>query len=164
MPQWGRLSRRMVWSMLAVLALLRAGRPASAQFIDQHFAPVPTVPDPGTYADPVQQAIEEGYRQLELVTSPSDDLHLDAAESAFERALDADPGSIHALNGLGIYELAKDEQWLVPLESFKKLLNRDHISLAVRAFETALRIDPSFHAARCSIARTGRTSASTTRS
>lgn len=147
-----RLPRRTVWPMLAVLALLLPGRPASAQFIDEHFVPVPAVPDPGTYADPVQQAIEEGYRELELVTSASDDIHLDAAESAFERALDAEPRSIHALNGVGMYELAKDEQWLVLLESLKKVLNRDHISMAIKAFERALEVDPAFHPARFNMA------------
>ncbi len=141
-----------VWSTLAVLALLLVGRPAWAQFIDQHFAPVPAVPDSGAYPDAVQQAIEEGYRQLELVTSASDDAHLDAAESAFERALDADPRSVHALNGVGIYELAKDEQWLVLLESLKKILNRDHISMAIKAFERALDVDPGFHPARFNLA------------
>ena len=40
--------------------------------------------------------------------------------------------------------MAKDEQWLVLLESLKKLLNRDHISMAIKAFEQALAIDPGF--------------------
>lgn len=148
-----RPSRRRLWSSLGVLTVLvLSARPAAAQFIDQLFTPASAVPDSGTYPDPVQQAIEEGYRQLEAVTSPSDDVHLDAAESAFERALDADPRSVHALNGMGMYELAKDEQWLVLLESFKKVLNRDHISMAVKAFERALDVDPAFHPARFNLA------------
>lgn len=122
--------------------------PASAQFVDEYFSAVPAVPPAGTYSPAVQEAIEEGYRQLELVTSPSDDAHLDAAKAAFVRALDADPRSIHALNGRGMYELAKDEQWLVVLESIKKLFNRDHISMAIKTFEDALKIDPGFLPAR----------------
>ncbi|MGH7562987.1 MAG: GWxTD domain-containing protein [Gemmatimonadota bacterium] len=139
--------------LLAVLvAILLPGRPASAQFIDEHFAPVAAVPDSGTYPAPVQQAILEGYRQLGQVASPADDIHLDAAERAFERALDVDPRASHALNGLGIYELGKDTQWLVLLESLKKILNRDHISMAIGAFERALAIEPQFHAARFNLA------------
>ncbi|MGH7572740.1 MAG: GWxTD domain-containing protein [Gemmatimonadota bacterium] len=139
--------------LLAVLiAVLLPGRPASAQFIDEHFAPVPAVPDSGTYPAAVQQAVLEGYRQLGEVASPADDIHLEAAAEAFERALDADPRAIHALNGMGIYELGKDEQWLVLLESLKKILNRDHISMAIDAFEKALAIDPGFHAARFNLA------------
>ncbi len=138
---------------LAVLvATLVGGRPASAQFLDEHFEPVPAAPDSGTYPDPVQQAILEGYAQLEQVSSPSDDAHLDAAEQAFERALEIDPRAAHALNGLGMYELGKDEQWLALLESLKKILNRDHISMAIDAFEKALAIDPELHAARFNLA------------
>ncbi|MGH7558772.1 MAG: GWxTD domain-containing protein, partial [Gemmatimonadota bacterium] len=139
-------------SLAVLVAILLPGRPASGQFIDAHFSPVPAVPDSGTYPEPVQQAILEGYRHLEQVTSPADDLHLDAAEKAFESALDADPRATHALNGLGMYELGKDEQWLVLLESLKKILNRDHISMAIDAFERALAIDPQFQAARFNLA------------
>ena len=148
-----RLPPWTVWSTVAVLvACLLPGRPASAQFIDEHFAPVPAVPEAGAYPEPVQQAIQEGYQQLGQATSPSDDVHLDAAKAAFERALEADPQAKHALNGIGMYELGKDEQWLVLLESFKKVLNRDHISMAIKAFQRALDIDPSFHAARFNLA------------
>jgi GWxTD domain-containing protein len=145
----------LVWPVIAILAALLplvSPTPGSAQFIDQHFSPVPVAPEPGTYPEPVQQAIEEGLRQLEQVSSADDDVHLDAAEAAFERALEADPQAVHALNGLGIYELAKDEQWLVLLESLKKVLNRDHISMATRAFERALDVEPAFHAARFNLA------------
>jgi GWxTD domain-containing protein len=143
------------WPLIAILAALLpllSPTPASAQFIDQHFSPVPVAPVPGTYPEPVQQAIEEGLRQLEQVDSPEDDVHLDLAEAAFERALDADPRAVHALNGMGIYELSKDEQWLVLLESVKKVLNRDHISVAIQSFEDALETDPAFHAARFNLA------------
>jgi GWxTD domain-containing protein len=149
------MSVRLVWPVAATLAtllLILPAPPASAQFIDQHFSPVAVAPEPGTYPEPVQQAIEEGLRQLEQVTSPEDDVHLDAAEAAFERALEADPAAVHALNGMGIYELGKDEQWLVLLESLKKVLNRDHISMAIRSFEDALEADPAFHAARFNLA------------
>ena len=141
------------WQLTTILiALCLLPSPGSAQFIDQHFSPVPFAPESGTYPEPVQQAIEEGLRQLEQVASPEDDLHLDAAEAAFERALAADPGAVHALNGMGIYELGKDEQWLVLLESLKKVLNRDHISMAIGSFEDALEADPTFHAARFNLA------------
>jgi GWxTD domain-containing protein len=141
-----------VAAILAALVLILPPTPASAQFIDQHFSPVPVAPEPGTYPEPVQQAIEEGLRQLEQVAAPDDDVHLDAAEVAFERALEADPRAVHALNGLGIHELGKDEQWLVLLESLKKVLNRDHISMAIQSFEDALEADPAFHAARFNLA------------
>lgn len=141
-----------VAATLAALLLISPPPPASAQFIDQHFTPVPVAPEPGTYPEPVQQAIEEGLRQLEQVASPGDDVHLDAAEAAFARALEADPKAVHALNGMGIYELSKDEQWLVLLESLKKVLNRDHISMAIGSFEDALEADPAFHAARFNLA------------
>jgi GWxTD domain-containing protein len=133
---------------LFAVALLAAAPSATAQFVDEYFSPVPAVPPEGAYAPNVQAAIEEGYRQLEAVTSPSDDAHLDAAETAFEEALDADPRAVHALNGMGIYELAKDEQWLVLLESLKKLFNRDHISMAIKSFQKALEVDPDFLPAR----------------
>ncbi len=136
---------------LALLALLLP-RPLAAQFVDDLFQPVPTPPESGIYSPEVEQAIAEGYRQLSLVADPSDDAHLEPAKAAFERALAAEPRAIHALNGRGIYELSKDEQWLVLLESFKKILNRDHISMAQKAFEEALEIDPEFHAARYNLA------------
>lgn len=154
MPDSVRSPGPRVWPVAAILAglLLIMPAPASAQFIDQHFSAVPVAPDSGTYPEPVQQAIEEGLRQLEQVVAPDDDVHLDAAEAAFERALEADPRAVHALNGMGIYELGKDEQWLVLLESLKKVLNRDHISMAIDAFERALAVDPAFHAARFNLA------------
>jgi GWxTD domain-containing protein len=139
------------FSIPFALALL-VPSPAAAQFVDEYFSPIPAVPPAGAYAPDVQAAIEEGYSQLEAVTSPSDDVHLDAAETAFERALDAAPTAIHALNGVGIYELAKDEQWLVLLESIKKILNRDHISMGIKAFEDALEVDPDFLPARFNLA------------
>ncbi|MFN2384481.1 MAG: GWxTD domain-containing protein, partial [Gemmatimonadota bacterium] len=126
--------------------------PVSGQFIDKHFAPLPAVPDSSAYAPDVQAAILEGYRHLALVESPSDDAHLDPARDAFERALDGEPRAAHALVGLGIYELTKDEQWLVVLESLKKLFNRDHISMAVKAFERALAADDDLHIARYDLA------------
>ena len=141
------MKRLSLFSIPFALALL-VPAPAAAQFVDEYFSPIPSVPPAGTYSPDVQAAIEEGYRQLEAVSSPSDDVHLDAAETAFERALDADPDAIHALNGMGIYELAKDEQWLVLLESLKKLFNRDHISMGIKSFERALQIDPDFLPAR----------------
>jgi len=141
------MKRLSLLSIPFALALL-VPAPAAAQFVDEYFSPIPSVPPVGTYSPDVQAAIEEGYRQLEAVSSPSDDVHLDAAESAFERALDADPDAIHALNGMGIYELAKDEQWLVLLESLKKLFNRDHISMGIKSFERALEIDTDFLPAR----------------
>jgi GWxTD domain-containing protein len=129
-------------------ALLAPGSSATAQFVDEYFSPIPAVPGAGAYPPDVQALIEEGYRQLGAVTSPSDDVHLDAAETAFEDALEVEPRSIHALNGVGMYELAKDEQWLVLLESLKKLFNRDHISMAIKSFEQALEGDPDFLPAR----------------
>jgi GWxTD domain-containing protein len=141
------MKRLSLFSIPFALALL-VPAPAAAQFVDEYFSPIPSVPPAGTYSPDVQAAIEEGYRQLEAVSSPSDDVHLDAAETAFERALDADPDAIHALNGMGIYELAKDEQWLVLLESLKKLFNRDHISMGIKSFERALEIDSDFLPAR----------------
>lgn len=136
-----------VWIAIA-LAVLVSASSARAQFVDEYFSPVPAVPAAGAYPPNVQTLIEEGYRQLEAVTSPSDDVHLDAAEKAFEDALALDSRSVHALNGVGMYEMAKDEQWLVLLESLKKLLNRDHISMAIKSFEQALEADPSFLPAR----------------
>ena len=144
----------LVPGLLAWLAVATTILPAvaQAQSVDQHFAPVPTPPDSGSYPAAVQQLIEEGYRHLAQVSGPEDDDYLDPAEEAFERALDLDPRAVHALNGLGIYELTKDEQWLVVLESVKKILNRDHISMAVKEFEKALEFDPDFHAARYNLA------------
>lgn len=136
---------------LGLLLLLSPAR-LSGQSVDDFFEPIPTVPDSGSYPAPVQQAIAEGYRQLALVTDPSDDAHLEPAKEAFRRALDQDARAIHALNGRGIYELKKDEQWLVILESLKKVFNRDHISMAQKAFEEALEIDPAFHPARYNLA------------
>lgn len=137
---------------LALLAAALAPARLSAQFVDDFFEPLPAVPDSGLYPPEVQQAIEEGYRQLGLVADPSDDAHLEPAKAAFERALDVDPRAVHAWVGKGIYELKKDEQWLVILESIKKIFNRDHISMAQKAFERALEIDPTFHAARYDLA------------
>lgn len=139
---------------LALGFLLLTTVPASstAQFVDDHFAAIHAVPDSGTYAPEVQDAIVEGYRQLAQVADPSDDEHLEAAKAAFEEALAADRRAVHAWNGRGIYELTKDEQWLVLLESIKKLFNRDHISMARKAFEDALEIDPTFLPARYNLA------------
>ncbi|MGH7565838.1 MAG: GWxTD domain-containing protein [Gemmatimonadota bacterium] len=142
------MKRLLPLSTLFALALLAAAPSATAQFVDEYFSPIPAAPPEGAYAATVQAAVEEGYRQLAAVSSPSDDTHLDAAETAFEEALDADPNAVHALNGMGIYELAKDEQWLVLLESLKKLFNRDHISMAIKSFEKALEVDPGFLPAR----------------
>ncbi|HUP00532.1 MAG TPA: GWxTD domain-containing protein [Gemmatimonadota bacterium] len=146
----------LLWVGVAFFSSPSAIRPQSVDLsynaIDAHFAPAPTPPDPGLYPPEVQQAIEEGYRQLALVAAPSDDLHLDAAKVAFERAIEIDPAAIHAWNGMGIYELTKDEQWLVVLESLKKLFDRDHISMAIKAFEKALEADPAFHPARYNLA------------
>ncbi|MEJ2151943.1 MAG: GWxTD domain-containing protein, partial [Gemmatimonadota bacterium] len=125
---------------------------AKAQSIDQHFDPIVTLPDAATYPEDVQQLIEEGYRQLDEATGSDDDLHLDAAKAAFDAALEIDSRAVHALNGAGLYELTKDEQWLVILESLKKLFNRDHISMAIKAFEKALEIQPDFHPARYNLA------------
>lgn len=142
------MKRLLPLSTLFALALLAPAPSATAQFVDEYFSPVSAVPTEGAYAPNVQGAVEEGYRQLEAVTSPSDDAHLDAAETAFEEALEAEPTSVHALNGMGMYELAKDEQWLVLLESLKKIFNRDHISMAIKSFEKALEVDPGFLPAR----------------
>ena len=147
------LARSAVRTLVVGAALLVFTPGAStAQFVDEYFAPVPAVPDSGTYGPAVQDAIVEGYRQLALVSDPSDDEHLEAAKAAFEEALDEDPRAVHAWNGKGIYELTKDEQWLVLLESLKKLFNRDHISMAIKAFEEALEIDPEFLPARYNLA------------
>jgi GWxTD domain-containing protein len=141
------MTRLPALSFLLALALLTpsAGR---AQFVDEYFSAIPAVPPAGAYAPEVQTAIEEGYRQLALVSAPSDDAHLEPAKDAFVRALETDRRALHALNGRGMYELAKDEQWLVLLESLKKIFNRDHISMAIGAFEDALEIDPEFLPAR----------------
>lgn len=125
---------------------------ASAQFIDDYFEPAIAVPDSGTYAPSIEQAVMEGYRQLEMVRGPDDETRLEAAKEAFERALAEDPGNVHAWNGKGIYELKKDEGWLILLESIKKIFERDHIGMAIRAFERALAEDPGFHAARYNLA------------
>jgi GWxTD domain-containing protein len=145
------MKRLLRLSILLALALLAPAASVRAQFVDEYFSAVPAVPPAETYVPGVQSDIEEGYRQLEQVTSPSDDAHLDAAEAAFEKALEAQPTAVHALNGLGMYELAKDEQWLVLLESLKKLFNRDHISMAIKTFEKALDADPSFLPARLNL-------------
>ena len=142
------MNRLLLLSAMLAPAVLAPAVPASAQFVDAYFSPVPAVPEANTYPPEVQALIEEGYRQLAAVTAPDDDVHLDAAETAFESALDIEPRSVHALNGLGMYELAKDEQWLVLLESLKKLFNRDHISMAIGFFEDALEADPDFLPAR----------------
>lgn len=138
-------------AVAASLALL-APSIGHAQFVDQHFTPIHTVPEPGLYAPEVQAAIEEGFALLAAASGPTDDENLDAAKEAFQRALSGDPDAAHAINGLGVYELTKDEAWLVLLESFKKLFNRDHISMAVRRFEEALDADPEMHAARYNLA------------
>jgi GWxTD domain-containing protein len=137
-------------ALLAGLEL--GGAPATAQTIDQHFAPLTSPPSPGAYPAEVQQALEEGFRQLALVDGPADEGPLEAAKAAFERAVDADADNALAWNGRGMYELIKDEGWLVLLESLKKLFNRDHISMAIKAFERALEADPQFHAARYNLA------------
>ncbi|HJU86734.1 MAG TPA: GWxTD domain-containing protein [Gemmatimonadota bacterium] len=142
------MNRLLLLAATLAPAILASAVPASAQFVDAYFTPIPAVPPAGTYAPEVQALIEEGYAQLAAVTAPDDDVHLDAAETAFESALEIEPGSVHALNGIGIYELAKDEQWLVLLESLKKLFNRDHISMAIGYFEDALEADPGFLPAR----------------
>ncbi len=138
------MNRPLLLAALLVPALLAPATRASAQFVDAYFSPVPAVPAAGTYAPEVQALIEEGYSQLAAVSAPDDDVHLDAAETAFESALEIEPGAVHALNGIGMYELAKDEQWLVLLESLKKIFNRDHISMAIGYFEDALEADPDF--------------------
>lgn len=145
------MKRLLPLSTLFALALLAAAPSATAQFVDEYFSPIPGVPPDGAYAANIQAAVEAGYRQLAAVTSPSDDAHLDAAETAFEEALDAEPNAVHALNGMGMYELAKDEQWLVILESLKKIFNRDHISMAIKSFEKALEVDPNFLPARMNL-------------
>jgi GWxTD domain-containing protein len=142
------MNRTLLLAAILAPALLAPAASASAQFVDAYFSPIPAVPDANTYAPEVQGLIEEGYRQLAAVSAPDDDVHLDAAETAFESALDIEPRAVHALNGVGMYELAKDEQWLVLLESIKKLLNRDHISMAIGYFEDALEADPDFLPAR----------------
>ena len=76
---------------LALLLLPAAGR---SQFVDEYFSAIPASPPPGTYAPDVQAAIEEGYGQLALVSSPSDDAHLDPArhQRSRRRAGPACPG------------------------------------------------------------------------
>lgn len=144
---------RSAWTwVLAALLWIALPTPSPAQFVDDYFEPIAAVPDSGAYPAEIQAAIVEGYRQLALVADPTDDEHLEAAREAFDRALDADPRAVHALNGKGIYEMAKDEQWLVLLESIKKLFNRDHVSMAQKAFEKALGVDPGFLAARYNLA------------
>lgn len=147
MPQLGHVR------LLAVIAALFAVPSlAHAQFIDDYFDPALAVPDSGTYAPSVQQAVEEGYRQLDMVTGPEDEDLLEAAREAFDRALDEDGDNVHAWNGKGVYELRKDEGWLILLESLKKIFERDHISMAINAFERVLESDPDFHAARYNLA------------
>ena len=102
------MNRPLLLAALLVPALLAPATRASAQFVDAYFSPVPAVPAAGTYAPEVQALIEEGYSQLAAVSAPDDDVHLDAAETAFESALEIEPGAVHALNGIGMYELAKD--------------------------------------------------------
>lgn len=143
---------RPAWTWVLAVLLLALPTPSAAQFVDDYFDPVPAVPDSGAYAPEVQTAIVEGYRQLAMVADPTDDEHLDAAREAFDRALDARPRSVHALNGKGIYEMTKDEQWLVLLESIKKLFNRDHVSMAQKAFQRAIEADPGFLPARYNLA------------
>ncbi len=133
-------------SLVAGLCLPPAAR---AQFVDEHFPPLPTPPPAGSVG---AQAIEEGYAQLARVAGPEDEAEIEAARDAFQRALDRDPRNIYALNGLGMAELAKDEGWLILLESFKKLFNRDHISMAVKAFQRAVEADPEFHEGRYNLA------------
>ena len=142
------MNRPLLLAAMLAPAILAPAVPASAQFVDAYFSPVPAVPAASTYAPEVQALVEEGYGQLAAVSAPDDDVHLDAAETAFERALEIEPGSVHALNVLVMYELAKDEQWLVLLESLKKLFNRDHISMAIGFFEDAIEADPDFLPAR----------------
>ena len=142
------MNRLLLLAALLSPAFLAPTASASGQFVDAYFSPIPAVPSAGTYAPEVQALIEEGYSQLAAVTAPDDDVHLDSAETAFEGALDIEPRAMHALNGIGMYELAKDEQWLVLLESLKKLFNRDHISMAIGYFEDALEADPASLPAR----------------
>jgi len=135
--------------LLAVLSLAPGAR---AQFVDEHFAPLPTAPAAGSGTGPAAAAIEEGYAHMARVTGPEDEDTIEAAKKAFERALNLEPRNPHAQNGMGMVELAKDEGWLVLLESFKKLFNRDHISMAIKAFERAVEADPEYHAARYNLA------------
>lgn len=137
---------------LGVLLLTIVPASSPAQFVDDHFAPIHAVPDSGSYPPEVHDAIVEGYRQLALVADESDDEHLEAAKAVFQSALDVDRRAIHAWNGKGIYELTKDEQWLVLLESVKQLFNRDHISMARKAFEETLEVDPGFLPGRYNLA------------
>ena len=136
--------------VVAALGVLPAA--ADAQFVDEHFAPILTPPAAGSYVPEAQQATEEGFRHLESVQSPADEPALEAAKTAFDRALDVEARNAHAQNGRGVYELKKDEGWLILLESLKKVFNRDHISMAIKAFDRALEIDPAFHAARYNLA------------
>jgi len=147
MPNPGRGRFLVVFAALLALPCV-----ASAQFIDDYFEPVIVTPDSGTYAPSVEQAVMEGYRQLEMVRGPDDETRLEAAKAAFERALEEDPVNVHAWNGKGIYELKKDQGWLILLESIKKIFERDHISMAIGAFERALEEDPEFHPARYNLA------------
>lgn len=137
-------------SLLAVLWFVPAA--SQAQFVDEHFSPLAAAPEPGTAAPAVSQPIDEGYSLLARATGPEDEATLDAAKAAFDRALDVESRNIYAWNGMGMYELAKDEGWLILLESFKKLFNRDHISMSIKAFERALDTDPAFHPARYNLA------------
>ncbi len=121
------------------------------QFVDEHFAALPDAP-PRLAAGPAAQAIAEGYALMARVTGPEDEATIEAAKQAFDRALDLEPDNPHARNGKGMVELAKDEGWLILLESFKKLFNRDHISMAIKAFERAVEIDSDYHAARYNLA------------
>ncbi|MFN2419870.1 MAG: GWxTD domain-containing protein [Gemmatimonadota bacterium] len=143
---------RLALSALLLVAFELGAAVASAQTIDEHFEPILTPPSPGAHPPAIQQSLEEGYRLLAQVEDPSDETPLEAAKAAFERAVEGDPRSALAWNGRGIYELIKDEGWLVLLESLKKLFNRDHISMAIKAFERALETDPQFHAARYNLA------------
>jgi GWxTD domain-containing protein len=132
--------------LAAVLCLVS---PARAQFVDEHFAALPDAPAGApAEAGPAAAAIAEGYALMARVTGPEDEDTIESAKQAFERALDLEPRNAHAWNGKGMVELAKDEGWLILLESFKKLFNRDHISMAIKAFEEALEIDSDYHAAR----------------
>lgn len=149
-----RVPARWEWVLVPALVAVALIAPAtvSGQFLDEKFAPVATIPEPGLYSPEVQQAIEQGYEQLSLVTDPRDEERLTAAKEAFDRALAFEPNSVHALNGRGMYELKKDEGWLVILESIQKLFNRDHISMAIKDFEKSVDIDPEFHPGRYNLA------------
>jgi GWxTD domain-containing protein len=78
---------------------------------------------------------------------------LDEAEQEFSQVLGTDSVSIHALTGLGRVHLQREPSKIIPFEALKELLKKDHKSQAIKKFDQALKLNPTYQPARYFLAR-----------